>query len=154
MTVTRRVLATTTTPGFVDLSCSFSAGVKVDVYQVVLTATGPFAGSDESVLAVYDPQARGASGAGVFDLGGGNRGEYTFTVASTPRGEGQGHLRREGRAGQHRPPRLRPNLQAMAVSGSTLPITASITGKAVVDAPKLRLIVTVVDGGASGTSSG
>ena len=86
VTVSRRVLATATTPGFVDLSCSFSAGVKVDVYQVVLTATGSFAGSDESVLTVYDPQARGASGAGAVDLGGGNRGEYAFTAASDSKG--------------------------------------------------------------------
>ena len=48
-----------------------------------------------------------------------------------------------------------PNLQAMAVSGSTLPITASITGKAVVDGGGgSGLIVTVVDGGASGDQFG
>jgi VCBS repeat-containing protein len=156
VTITRRVLATATAPGFVDVSCSFAAGVKVDVYQVVLTATGSFAGSDESVLAVYDPQARGASGAGIVDLGGGNRGEYAFTAASDSKGtkgkvvyvekDAQGNV-------VHRV--FGPNLQAMAVSGSTLPITASITGKAVVDGVgNYGLIFTAVDGGASGDQFG
>ncbi len=156
VTVSRRVLATTTSPGFVDLSCSFAAGVNVDVYQVVLTTTGLFAGSDESVLAVYDPQAQGASGAGAVDLGGGSRGEYAFTAASGSKGakgkvvyvekDAQGNV-------VHRV--FGPNLQAMAVSGSTLPITASITGKAVVDGVgNYGLIVTAVDGGASGDQFG
>ncbi len=48
-----------------------------------------------------------------------------------------------------------PNLQAMAVSGSTLPITASTTGKAVVDGVgNYGLIFTVVDGGATGDKFG
>ena len=48
-----------------------------------------------------------------------------------------------------------PNLQAMAVSGSTLPITASITGKAVVDGVgNYGLIFTAVDGGATGDQFG
>jgi hypothetical protein len=156
VTVSRRVLATATAPGFVDLSCSFAAGVKVDVYQVVLTATGSFVGSDESVLAVYDPQARGASGAGIVDLGGGNRGEYAFTAASDAKGtKGKVEYLEKDAQGNvvHRV--FGPNLQAMAVSGSTLPITASITGKAVVDGVgNYGLIVTAVDGGASGDQFG
>jgi hypothetical protein len=43
----------------------------------------------------------------------------------------------------------------MAVSGSTLPITASITGKAVVDGVgNYGLVFTAVDGGTSGDQFG
>ena len=156
VTITRRVLATRTAPGFVDLSCSFPAGVKADVYDVVLTASGSFAGSVDSVLAVYDPQARGASGVGVVDLGGGNRGEYAFAAASGSNGA-RGtvvYLEKDAQGNVvHRLFAL--NVQALVVSGSTLPITASITGKGVVDGvSNYGLIVTVVDGGASGDKFG
>ena len=84
MTIVRRTPATATVPGSVDLSCTIPAGLKADVYALIVTVSGSFAGSDSGLLGVFDAKARGASGAGSVLLGNGN----TLSFGLIASGEG------------------------------------------------------------------
>ena len=145
--VTKLVAATVTTPGFVDVSCTVAAGLRTDVYEVDLAVSGSWVGSDTSVIAVYDAQARGANGAGIVTLPNGNRGEFAFVVTSDQKGtKGKVAFVVETPAGAVVSEVWAPNLQAMALSGSS-PVTAKITGKAVVNGiGNHGLTLTLVDG--------
>ena len=146
--ITRRVAATVTSPGFVDVSCAFAAGVKIDVYEVALAVNGSFVGADYSLLTVYDPASRGASGAGFLTLPNGNTGEFAFSASSSNKGvKGKVAFLERNPNGVVVNTVFGPNLQTIAVS-TTSPLTATITGKAVVNgAGNYGLIVTAIDGG-------
>ncbi len=147
VSVTKRVAATATTPGFAEISCTVAAGLRADVYEVDLVAGGSFAGTDTSVVAVYDATARGANGAGTVTLPNGNRGEFAFSVTSDKKGaKGKVAFVERTPDGAIVHQVWGPSLQAMTVSGSS-PVTASITGKAVVDGVgNHSLVLTLVDG--------
>ena len=82
--VTRRVAATGQTPGFAEVSCTFAAGLAVDVYDLRIEVSGSFTGSDASLLSVHDPKAKGtASGAGYVVLPNGDTAQFAFSAATS-----------------------------------------------------------------------
>ena len=151
VTVARRVAATATSPGYADVSCTFAAGVRSDVYDVTLAVSGSFTGSDASLLTVYDPRARGTSGAGSVQLANGNTGEFGFTAT----GDGKsvkgkfGFLERTP-AGTIVSTVKGTALQTLTV-GTGSPKPAAFTGKAVVNGVgNYGYVVSVTDAGATG----
>jgi hypothetical protein len=60
--VTPRTLAS---PGFVDATCTFPAGVAVNVYDLNVAVAGLYySGSADGILTVFDPSLGGSSGGG------------------------------------------------------------------------------------------
>ena len=150
-TVVRRVAATATTPGFVAVRCTVAAGAKVDVYDVSLEVTGHFAGSDASVLTVYDPKARGASGAGSVLLANGNLGEFAFAAAAVgKKAKGKVVFLEKTVDGAAISTVRGTAFQTLAV-GTGSPRPAAFTGKAVANGiGNYSYVVKVADAGATG----
>ncbi len=146
--ITKRVAATATAPGFVDISCSVAAGTKVDVYDVLLDVSGHFTGSDASLLSVYDPKERGANGAGTIPLANGNTGEFAFTAAASGKNaKGKVAFLERTPDGEVVTTVKGTAFQTLVV-GTGSPLPAALTGKAVVNGiGNYTYVINVADGG-------
>src|SRR5207237_6973747 len=58
---TKTLPATSSAPGQMDVSCTFPAGVGVNVYDLTVSVGGSYTGSADAVLTVYDPSMGGAT---------------------------------------------------------------------------------------------
>ncbi|MBF4767676.1 tandem-95 repeat protein [Nocardioides agariphilus] len=149
--ITKRVAATPTAPGFVDISCTVPTGTKIDVYDVTLAVSGHFTGSDASLLSVYDPRARGANGAGSVLLANGNSGEFAFSAAASGKtAKGKVAFLERSPSGDVVTQVKGTAFQTLVV-GTGSPLPAALTGKAVVNGiGNYAYVVNVADGGANG----
>jgi hypothetical protein len=151
--VTKRVAATATTPGYAEVSCTFAAGLGVDVYDVTVEVSGSFTGTDASLLSVYDPQARGATGAGVVLLANGNSAQFAFSAeADGKKVKGKVALLERNASGDIVNVVKGVNLSALVITSGS-PKTAKITGKAVVNgAGNYSFVLTGTDLGTSSST--
>ena len=146
VTIVRRTPATATTPGSVDVSCTIPAGLKADVYELTVSVTGSFAGSDSGLLGVFDAKTRGASGAGSVLLGNGNT--LSFGLVASGEGKklkGQVELIERTPAGAIVNRVKGVTLSSLSVSTGS-PRTAVLNGKAVVNGVgNYSYVLTVTD---------
>ncbi len=130
--VSRIIPATETDPGFIDTACTFPSGVKIDVYDVIVSVGGNYyGGAGHSVLTVYDPAAGGSNGAGtITDPATGNSADFAYMAAYVTNGGAKGkmiYVETNADGGQMI---LKGNVMStLAISGNT----AKITGKATLD---------------------
>ena len=145
-TVTRVVVATATTPASIDVTCTFGAGLGVDVYELSLKVSGNYyQGLGVSGLTVYDPAGSGVSGGGTLE----NGGEMFFTAKYLKNGrQVQGKMLYVLTDAEGNQSELKGNvLSALAITGAT----AKIAGKATLDGVgNYGYVLTAVDNGASG----
>ena len=146
VTIVSRTPATSTSPGFVDVSCTIPAGLKADVYELAVSVTGSFAGSDAGLLGVFDAKARGVSGAGSVLLGNGNTLSYGLLASGEGKKvKGQVSLIERIPAGT-----IVNRVKGVALSslsvGTGSPRTAILDGKAVVNGVgNYAYVLTVTD---------
>jgi hypothetical protein len=155
-TVTKVQPASSTNPGFALVSCSVPEGAPIDVYEVTMIVGGSYyQGSDTSVLTVYDPTARGSSGAGtIINSDTGHAAEISYTASYLKNGKSvQGKFLYVSRDADGNVVHiLKGNVMStMAIKGAT----AKITGKATLDgAGNYSYVITGIDNGTSGDQYG
>jgi hypothetical protein len=155
-TVTKVTAATVTTPGSVDVSCTFPAkSLNINVFDVRLTvSTLTFSGVNDSALTVYDPSSGGATGGGVvINPTTGRVASFGFTAVRLKSGGVSGkYLYVEADDVGNQYIVKGNNIDTMATVAGGGGTTAIITGKATYQAVgNYSFQLTALDGGASDT---
>jgi hypothetical protein len=144
---------TSTSPGFIDVTCSFAAGVAVNVYDVSVAVGGSYyQGSDDAVLTVFDPSLGGSTGGGHITNPVTGNGAWFGYQANFNKSTGTvgKMLYIETDSAGHQTV-LKGNVMAtMAITtgtGGGYPKTAQITGKATLNgAGNYSYVITGIDG--------
>jgi len=158
--VTRIVAATATSPGFIDVSCTFPSTLKVpvNVYHVNVSVGGSYyQGSGDAALTVFDPTLGGSNGAGmIVNPSTGNLASFGYTARYNKSSGVVGKMLyiEYTAAGQTI---LKGNVMAtMAIitSNGIYPKTAKITGKSTLDGVgNYSYVLTGVDAAGASTDT-
>jgi hypothetical protein len=146
--VTKSVDATPTTPAFIDVSCTFGAGIGVDVYELTITVSGGhYQGVGTSGVTVFDPSGVDPKGGGTVAISSGN-GEFFFTAKYLKSRQVQGKMLFVLTASDGSQTVLKGNVMStMAIKEGT----AVITGKATLNGVgNYTYVLTAVDNGENG----
>ena len=159
-TVSKTQAATSTSPGSAALSCVVDAGMAINVYEVSVSVGGTYyQGSDASVLTVYDPTAGGSTGAGTITNPNTDWGaDIAYSSIYLKNGKSvQGKFLYISRDADGNVVHVFKGnvMSTLAVTGTSYPKTAMVTGKATLDGVgNYSYILTGIDAHGPGNAVG